>query len=499
VHLHDARDGQLLTAERLVVDKPAEILTQVDLLSLKLASHLGASSEQDASASLTSVMTNNLEAYRYYSLAVEKAQAYQNSEAIAFLEKAVALDSKFAMAYARIGYAYAVTGNHRDEGKPYLEKAFQLSGRLTEKDRLYITAWYAIADRDYPAAIEAFREIIAHYPLEVEAYLRLSMLLQGEEQFAEAIEVLKQGLVIDSGAKDLYNVLGSVYSEAGRHDEAIAMYQRYVSLALQEPNAHDSLASGYQWAGRYEEAIQEYNRALALKPDFEVAIVHLGNTYFQQGRYREAIEQYQRYVRVAPSDIERTRGLSCIAQVQQRMGALVEAERTAKQATKYDKGNVTRLFMIALDKNDLATAEKLKGVFEALHYSSRGSRSSQRPLLYYRGSFDLKSRRAAEAIENFKEALKHRPQIWDIDAYEDCLGNAYLELGRFDEAIAEYERILKLNPNYPLVHYHLARAYESKGQSAEARAEYQRFLQVWKNADSEIPEIVAAHRALSQI
>jgi TolB-like protein len=36
VQLHDVRDGQLLAAERLVVEKPAEILTQIDLLSLKL-------------------------------------------------------------------------------------------------------------------------------------------------------------------------------------------------------------------------------------------------------------------------------------------------------------------------------------------------------------------------------------------------------------------------------------------------------------------------------
>ncbi|HEY3027298.1 MAG TPA: tetratricopeptide repeat protein [Pyrinomonadaceae bacterium] len=500
--LHDARDGQLLAAERLVVNEPAQILTQVDLLSLKLASHLGAPSDQEANAGLTSVMTNNLEAYRYYSLGVEKAQAVRSPEAIALLQKAVALDSEFAMAYARLGYVYAVTWDHQDEGKPYLEKAFQLSGRLTEKDKLYITGWYAIANRDYPSAIRSFREIVAHFPLEVEAYRRLSQLLRGEEQFDEAIELLKQGLVIDSGAKDLYNALGGAYSDAGRHDEAITMFQRYVDLGPQEPNAHDSLASGYQWAGRYEEAIQEYQRALMLKPDFEVAIVHLGNAYFQLGLYREAVEQYRRYISLAPSDLERSRGFNCIAQVQQRIGKLVEAERTAKQAinsVRPDEADLARIFMITLEKGDLATAGKLEGKIESVYaqYSVRGSRSSQRPLLYLRGSFDLKNGRSAEAIENFKEALKHTPQTWNIDAYEDCLANVYLELGRLDEAITEYERILKLNPNYPLVHYHLAEAYERKGQPDRARSEYQRFLQVWKDADADIPEVVVARKALA--
>ena len=87
--------------------------------------------------------------------------------------------------------------------------------------------------------------------------------------------------------------------------------------------------------------------------------------------------------------------------------------------------------------------------------------------------------------------------IWDIDPLEDCLANAYLELGRFDEAIAEYERILRLNPNYPLVHYRLAQVYERKGLRDQGRAEYERFLQTWRDADADIPEVVRARKFLS--
>ncbi len=271
-------------------------------------------------------MTNNLEAYRYYSLGVEKAQAIQNQEAIALLEKAIALDPEFAMAYARIGYTYVVTWGRLDEGKPYLEKAYTLTHRLSEHDKLNISAWYALANSDYPAAIKSFHEIVTRYPLEVEAYKRLGKLLRGEDRLEESLEILKQGLVIDSGAKELYNSLGAVYSDMGRHDEAIAMFQHFVQLAPEEPNAHDSLGLGYEWAGRYGEAIQEYERALVIKPDFEVSLAHLVNTLFQQGRYHEAIEKYQRYLQIAPSAFERSRGYTSIARVQLQKGSFVEAE-----------------------------------------------------------------------------------------------------------------------------------------------------------------------------
>jgi len=493
--LHDARDGQLLAAERLVVDQPAQILTQVDLLSIKLASHLGAA-DQTANSGLTSVMTNNLAAYRFYSLGVEKAQAARNPEAIALLEKAIALDSDFAMAYARIGYTYAVSWGRLEEGKPYLEKAFKLTDRLSEKDKLNIAAWYALANQDFAAAIRSYQEILARYPLEVEAYRGLGRLLRGENQHDEALEILKQGLVIDPGAKELYNSLGGVYSELGRHDEAIAMYQRYVQLAPTEPNAHDSLGLGYQWAGRYQDAIEEYQRALAVKPDFEVSVIHLANTFYQTGRYAESLQKFQRYIEIAPSTAERGRGYSGIAVIQRSRGRINDAERNARQAFGYYKAGGGQLFVTLLAKGDLIAAEKLKQTIEKIGITNRGARGNLRELTYFQGSFELKSGRGPEAIEKFKEALQHRAPVWNFDAYEDCLANAYLELGRFDEAIAEYERVLKLSPNYPLVHYHLAEAYEGKGQRDQARIEYERFLQVWKDADADVPEVVRAKRSL---
>src|SRR5204862_221877 len=146
------------------------------------------------------------------------------------------------------------------------------------------------------------------------------------------------------------------------------------------------------------------------------------------------------------------------------------------------------------DLSDSATT--LSAIALDCDLAANRSGGDLRELPYYQGLFELKSGHATEVIEKFKEALQHRAPT-NLDAYEDCLANAYLELGRLDEAIAEYERILKLNPNYPLVHYHLGQAYERKGQQDQARVVYERFLQVWKDPDADIPEVVRVRRALS--
>lgn len=81
----------------------------------------------------------------------------------------------------------------------------------------------------------------------------------------------------------------------------------------------------------------------------------------------------------------------------------------------------------------------------------------------------------------------------------DCLANAYLQLGRLDEAIAEDQRVLRLNPNDALSRYHLGLAYECKGMGTEARAELGRFLQIWKDADADIPELRDAKARMNRL
>lgn len=77
------------------------------------------------------------------------------------------------------------------------------------------------------------------------------------------------------------------------------------------------------------------------------------------------------------------------------------------------------------------------------------------------------------------------------------MADVYLEVGKFDEAIAEYERLLKINPNYPLAHSKRGQAYNRTGERDKARASYQRFLQVWREADADVPEIPATKQRLA--
>jgi adenylate cyclase len=87
--------------------------------------------------------------------------------------------------------------------------------------------------------------------------------------------------------------------------------------------------------------------------------------------------------------------------------------------------------------------------------------------------------RPAEAIEMGEKALRLNPHDPFFSYF--ILGFAYRLLGRYEEAIAAFKRVLSRNPDFPPAHTHLLVAYSELGQEVEARAEAAEILKVSPN------------------
>jgi eukaryotic-like serine/threonine-protein kinase len=77
-------------------------------------------------------------------------------------------------------------------------------------------------------------------------------------------------------------------------------------------------------------------------------------------------------------------------------------------------------------------------------------------------------------------------------------GEAYLQARQGREAAAEFQKILDhpglvLNgPIIALAHAQIARALALSGDTDKARAQYDAFFTLWKDADTDIPILIAA-------
>lgn len=495
VDIRDGRDGRLVASDNASLTDPREIVSEAAWLSTGIARRLGFSGDEPPQ--LANVMTGNVDAYRYYSLGMEKAEQWQDPQAIDLFKKAIHIDPRFAMAYARIGYVYTVRDFQPGTGRPYLEEALRLSSSLPTLNRLYIDAWFAISRSDYDAASGVLQQITLQYPEETEATCELARLLRSQERVKEAASMVQSAIAQHPDDQELYNSLGLMLMSLDRYPEAISAYRQYVALTPEDPNAHDSLGMAYQQAGQYQAALGEYNQALALDPEFEPAIVHLGDTFYQMCRYQDALHEYRRYIDVTASSNAKALGYGDIATTYLAVNKFPEAEAAAAAEIRYNRYAVWNAVEIALARHrNLRAAALEPTLFEHLPDPERGAPRDLRTEFYYRATIELQNGDAQGALGDFKSALEHLPPSSSIDSHEDCLANAYLALGMNAEAVVEYERILKLNPNYPLAWFHLAQAYQKLHRQQEAAAAFQHFLQANPTADQDSPPVLKAREGL---
>ncbi len=97
-------------------------------------------------------------------------------------------------------------------------------------------------------------------------------------------------------------------------------------------------------------------------------------------------------------------------------------------------------------------------------------------------------------LAHLRELIRHKTSWAMEEPLEDALADGYFTLGRLDEAIAEYERALKVFPGMARARYRLAQAYRRKGNHEAANAQMGQFLELWKHADPDLPEMVEARR-----
>lgn len=99
-------------------------------------------------------------------------------------------------------------------------------------------------------------------------------------------------------------LLGIMYGEQGRMEEAVHHLKIATTNNPQSIGSHYSLAITYMRMGKLDEAIYEYRQAIALKFDFADAHASLADIYTQQGRNPEALNEYLIALKLKPDSAE---------------------------------------------------------------------------------------------------------------------------------------------------------------------------------------------------
>lgn len=163
----------------------------------------------------------------------------------------------------------------------------------------------------------------------------LARLRQARGEYARTLALLQEAL--DSGNQandarlqsDCYLARGTIHNQFGHYGDAIADFQRVVTLSPSDPVGYISLSNVYRLSGRVDEAMALCIKALALDAACASTYASIGHVLRTQQMPTAAIEAYQQAIRLDPQDSDTCISLGNLYREQQRYDEALAAYQQA--------------------------------------------------------------------------------------------------------------------------------------------------------------------------
>ena len=497
-------NGDVLADEQVTANAKEQVLKALGKAAAKMREKLGESlaSVQKYDAPAENVTTASLEALKAYGLGY-RAQIVKNDAvaAIPLLERAVALDPNFAMAYAHLGTNYTIVGETA-RALENTRKAYELRERVSERERFYIVAHYEdYVTGDLEASRKTYELWAQTYPRDDVPPNNLSVVYYNLGDYQKSLVAAREALKLDPGSGSSYANLAGSYLQVNQLDEARAIAKEAQNRNLDNPLIHFTLYLvdflQHDAAGMEREAA-----SLMGKPGYEDLMLGAeADTAAYAGEFTKARELTRRAADSAMRSDEKETAATYQADAAVRealVGNLSWAKQEAQAALALSTGkDVEVMSAIALGLvGDAAQAARLADVLDKQFPSSTVMQFNYLPAIH--AAIALRSGNATKAIEALAPATPYElgtaTQAVGFALYPVYLrGEAYVAARQGSAAAAEFQKIVDHSgvvgnePIGALAQLGLGRSFALSGDMAKARIAYQNFLGLWKNADPDIP------------
>jgi len=229
---------------------------------------------------LDSKPTENVEAYDLYLRGIDYlSRGMAESDllvAVEMFEKAVDLDSSFALAFTSLSHTYTslclvsvMTEEQSQKAKEAIDKALQLAPNLPEA-HLTLGYFYNLVEQDYDRALMEFE------------IARIDM----------------------ANHSDLYSMIAFVQKRQGEWDKSLANYLKAVTLDPRSAEKNRNVASGYLILEQYSEAEFFADHSILLAPDNSFLYWSKLSQYLLGGNERKAHDVLKELPKpIEPADV----------------------------------------------------------------------------------------------------------------------------------------------------------------------------------------------------
>jgi eukaryotic-like serine/threonine-protein kinase len=513
----DGHSGAMLAHEQEEATSKEEVLRALSQAAIRLRKQLGESlsSIEKYNTPLEQATTHSLEALQAYSLGQRMMVGKGDYlAAVPPFQKAIGADENFAMAYASLGTTYNNLGESTLAAEN-TKKSFELRDRVSEREKCYIESHY------YHFVIGDLEKARKVYELWAQTYPR---------DFVPA------------------NNLGIIYRYLGNYEKSLSEAQERLRLDPSSVPGHSNLVADYLNLNRLEEAQVMCRKAESRKLESSFLKIYMYQLAFLQNDSAGMAEQANWFANKPEAEdalyanqAETAAYFGLLVKARQLSGRAVASAQNAKKRETMANYEAAAALREALFGNPeearqraaaalvLSSGREVQfgaGLALALTHQTDGAarlademakRFPENTVVQFnylptlRGQLALVRKNPREAIETLQKSTPYELGLPGDGNFTPALypvyvrGEAYLSANQGNEAAIEFQKILTWRgvvvnePIGALAHLGLARAYTLLGDTTKAKAAYQDFLTLWKDADPDIPILIAAKSGYSKL
>ncbi len=520
----NSQSGEAIAQQQTEAEGKERVLKALGRASTSMREKLGESlaSIRKFDAPIEQATTASLEAFKNYTVGVDLWRKGQYAQSVPALKRAIERDGEFALANAQLGTSYRDLRNLA-LGNKYLERAYQLRNRVSERERLEISAsFFRHVTGELDKRIETTALLTQTYPQDPNGYHLHGNSLMIAGQYEQAGEAYRAALRLDADFALSRANLALALIGLNRFDEAQEVIEQGLARRLDSSGFHNRLYLIAFFKGDAQAAHRQVEWFAGRPDEYQIREIQARSFAFA-GRRREASETFAQAAELAGGRglvAEKARILANEANLNAIFGLTQLAKKQA-------------LFILTLlEKKSIAPEELLPSLIQQLDSqplvctlalcgdATRAQSLSDElarklpgdtmhnsvwlPLVS--ATLELKRGSAAgpdKAIQllqrarQYEAALSFRP-TW-------LRGQAYLLAKNGALAAGEFQRIIEhrgwdvLSPLWPMGHLGLARAAVLQGDVAKGRKAYEDFFLLWKEADVDLPVLIEAKREYERL
>jgi len=408
------------------------------------------------------ITTQSKVALKYFLKGRELMDRLHYAEAKEYMDKAIAEDPDFALAY--LHRAHMSFG--RKEFNQEMEKALALADQVSSGERLKILGLEAYANRLPMKELEYYRQLVEDYPNDERVHLLLGNHYFFQGDYNQAIGEFRRATEINPKFSLPYNQLGYAHRYLENYEESENAFKAYIKLNPDDPNPYDSYADLLMKKGNYEKSIKTFEKALKKDPNFSASHIGIANNLNLLGQHEKARQQIREVMKTTsdPMEIRYYRFTIAISFIDEGLYDLGLEEIKAI----YNIDKVSRdLSHMAEDLIYMGDIERHMGAFDQARsnyqfayelmedsdFSSERKMNSQRTYFYRNALLAIGQKNLSGAKEytlKFKQSIEGVKDRIRTSHYHELLGHIALEELNYDEALGEFRRASSHNPNISL-------------------------------------------------